>query len=126
MVAIENKEKKEIENRICVCTQSTGLFIPSQQLSYYIAGSLLLLFFMFMAGFFCGKQVTLKTYLHSIEQDFFADQISYSLCRLPDTLIQVTDKQEDKCDNKYEDKYSEYDTNEYSNEEESVEDVDAL
>jgi|GEM_PF-4590087 len=104
-------EKKDIENTLCVCAQSTGLFIPNRQLSYYIALSILFLFLIFMTGFFWGKQTALKTCLYNLEQDFFADQISYSIYRSPDTFIQITDKQEDKC--------SEYNNSECNNEEET-------
>jgi len=75
----DNKHESSTHDAYCVCTQSNGLFIPNRHLSHIVAASMLGLFFVFLAGFFCGKQHEIKHFLYSVDEDSFSDQISSAL-----------------------------------------------
>lgn len=70
------------------CEPSVGLCIPQRELSYCVAGILLAFFFVFMAGFFWGKQCVTKDFLHKLNQDVFTDQVAASLYLLADSANQ--------------------------------------
>jgi hypothetical protein len=74
-----NKHDNKTHDAYCVCTQSHGLFIPNRHLSHIVAAAMLGLFFVFLAGFFCGKQHEIKHFLYSVDEDSFSDQISSAL-----------------------------------------------
>lgn len=59
-----------------------GLFIPNRQLSIVASGALALLFFVFIGGYFLGKNQVVEPFVARVEQDSFADQIYSSLCAL--------------------------------------------
>jgi hypothetical protein len=80
MSSPENKyDNNKTHDAYCVCTQSNGLFIPNRHLSHIVAATMLGLFFVFLAGFFCGKQHEIKHFLYSVDDDSFSDQISSAL-----------------------------------------------
>lgn len=83
----------------CMCTDTTGLFVPNRELSYCVAGGLLGLFFVFMAGFFWGQQHAIKDFLHKLNQDSFADQVASSLYVLTDNPLELTDQETDQEEN---------------------------
>lgn len=72
----------------CICKSYAGLYIPQRELSYCVAGGILALFFVFMAGFFWGKQCAMKDFMHKLNQDVFADQVAASLYLLADPAKQ--------------------------------------
>jgi|GEM_PF-670618 len=67
---------------VCICSQETGLFVRNRELSYGIALCLFVLFFVFMAGFYWGKQQAVKDFLHGIDRNAFSDNVSFSLYSL--------------------------------------------
>jgi hypothetical protein len=57
-----------------------GLFIPNRQLSLLMSGALMLAFFVFIGGYFLGKNTIVEPFVARVEQTAFADQIYSSLC----------------------------------------------
>jgi hypothetical protein len=60
-------------------TNASGLFIANQQLSWVISVLLLFGVITFVAGYFWGQQRALDTLVSKVEEESFADRISYSL-----------------------------------------------
>jgi hypothetical protein len=56
-----------------------GLFIPSRQLSFIVAGLLFLSFFIFMTGYFLGKKNVVEQFSEQVQQEAFADQVYTSV-----------------------------------------------
>lgn len=95
----EKNSKKSAENEnnsCCICTRATGLFVPNRELSYCVAGGLLGLFFVFMAGFFWGQQHAIKDFLHTLNQDSFADQVASSLYVLTDPTPELPETEQEE------------------------------
>ena len=44
------------KNDVCLCSNNQGLFIPNRQLSFIIAALLMMIFAVFMTGYFLGKK----------------------------------------------------------------------
>lgn len=55
------------------------LILDSKQTAWLISGLLLLLFFVFMAGYFWGKHQALEQFSHALDQESIADKIYSSL-----------------------------------------------
>lgn len=62
----------------CHCQQDV-LVVTKQSASYLLSFGLLVVFFIFIAGYFWGHQQALQEFHETIEQQSFADQIHYSL-----------------------------------------------
>lgn len=78
----------------------TILVLDRKSVSRIIASMLLLGFFVFIAGYFLGKKKAIETFAAKVEQESFADQITYSLNTLydekqPHTIIQEVEVEED-------------------------------
>ncbi len=79
--------------------EQSGLFIPNRQLSVFVAGALSLMFFVFIGGYFLGKNYLIEPFVAKVEQDSFADQIYASLCTLYDQdMSQLTAQAEEPDD----------------------------
>lgn len=75
-----NKWENSFKNNDgCQCTGSQGLFIPSRQLSFIIAGLLFFSFFIFMTGYFLGKKNVVEQFSEQIKQEAFTDQVYASV-----------------------------------------------
>ncbi len=74
----------------CLCADSNGLFVPSRQVSFIVAGVSLLLFFSLVAGYFWGQRSATQLFLAKMDQNAFADQIYSSVCALTDQKELVT------------------------------------
>lgn len=68
------KEKKEQEE--------VGLFIPNRVFNWVIALGLLLFLLAFLGGYFWGHRRAVGRFLNKIEEESFADRITYSLYTL--------------------------------------------
>jgi len=66
-------------NEPCQCAGSQGLFIPSRQLSFIVAGLLFFSFFIFMTGYFLGKKNVVEQFSDQMHQEAFADQVYTSV-----------------------------------------------
>jgi hypothetical protein len=62
----------------------TGLFVPNRQVSWVISLVLLFGFLTFMTGYFWGQRKAIERFVHKVEEESFADRISYSLYTMND------------------------------------------
>ena len=62
----------------------TGLFVPNRQVSWLISFVLIFGFITFMAGYFWGQRKAIERFVNKIEEESFADRISYSLYTMND------------------------------------------
>lgn len=75
-------KKISIENngtQMCHCSDNQGLFIPNRQLSAIVAVILLLVFSVFMTGYFLGKKKVVEQFTQDMQQDAVADKIYTTL-----------------------------------------------
>ena len=56
-----------------------GLFLPNRKVSWVITTALFLCFIMFSLGYFWGQRRAVSSFLGKIEEESFADKITYSL-----------------------------------------------
>lgn len=70
--------------------------LTQQQLSYAVAALLALSFFIFIGGYFLGKQKATEEFSHKIDQDSLADQIYSSMCILYDAKDENDDGEENE------------------------------
>lgn len=68
------KEKKEQEE--------VGFFVPKRELNWMIALGLLLFLLAFLGGYFWGHRRAVGRFLSKVEEESFADRITYSLYTL--------------------------------------------
>ena len=61
-----------------------GLFVPNRQVSLITALALGLLFFVFLMGYFYGQRKAIERFVNKIEEESFADRISYALYTMND------------------------------------------
>jgi hypothetical protein len=71
-----------------------GLFIHNRQLSLVASGILVCAFFIFMGGYFVGKNTLVEPFMARVEQGVFADQIYSSLCARYDQNNDAADDEE--------------------------------
>lgn len=62
----------------------TGLFIPNRQVSWVISLILLFGFLTFITGHFWGQRKAIERFVHKVEEESFADRISYALYTMND------------------------------------------
>lgn len=72
------------------------LSLTQKQLSYLIAGLLAFSFFVFIAGYFLGKQKAAQEFSYRADQDSLADQIYSSMCILYDAKDENDDSEENE------------------------------
>ncbi len=72
----DNKSDNAPENA------SNCLLLSMRQLSFVVAGSIILLFTTFILGYFWGQKYAVEQFVDKIDNDSFADQISSSLFSL--------------------------------------------
>ena len=72
----KNDTKEKID------AKEQGLFVPVRQLSFVVAGILLILFASFMAGYFLGQRQVVEQFTQQVHHDSFGDQIYASLFSL--------------------------------------------
>ena len=78
---MHNDKKKHTSN------DDEMLVIPNRQLSSIIAGLLSLGFFIFIGGYFVGKNHIIEPFIEKIEQDSFADHVYSSFFALSEQTI---------------------------------------
>lgn len=57
----------------------TGLFLPNREVSWVVAAVLFLSFMFFTLGYFWGQKRAVSSFLGKVEEETFADKITYSL-----------------------------------------------
>lgn len=62
----------------------TGLFVPNRQLSWIVSTVLLFGFLSFITGYFWGQRKAIERFVNKIEEESFADRISYALYTMND------------------------------------------
>ena len=67
------------KNDGCLCSHNQGLFIPNRQLSFIVATFLLIIFAVFMTGYFLGKKIVVEQLTEKIQQEAFADHVYASV-----------------------------------------------
>lgn len=60
------------------------LQLTQQQISQMLALSLVVTFFVFMAGFYWGKKSVIEPYIEQVSSDSLSDKVSYAFCTLYD------------------------------------------
>jgi len=87
----DNKSDNAPENA------SNCLLLSMRQLSFVVAGNIILLFTTFILGYFWGQRYAVEQFVDKIDNDSFADQISSSLFSLqknntiPEDIMQSVD-----------------------------------
>ncbi len=87
----DNKSDNASENA------SNYLLLSMRQLSFVVAGNIILLFTAFILGYFWGQRYAVEQFVDKIDNDSFADQISSSLFSLqknsaiPEDIMQSVD-----------------------------------
>jgi len=71
------------------CKQNQGVFVNHRQTSWVLAGTLLLCFFVFIAGYFLGQKKVIERFTNKAEQDSLADKITSSIYSMYDTKAEV-------------------------------------
>lgn len=74
-----------IVSSTCPCTSNQGLYLTMRQVSGLISALLLLMFFVFMGGYFLGQKKVLEQFSSKLEQDSLSDKIYSSLYAMYDT-----------------------------------------
>ncbi len=59
-----------------------GVFLPNKEVGWVVSLLLFLCFFMFTTGYFFGQRRAISCFLNKVEEESFADKITYSLCVL--------------------------------------------
>lgn len=62
----------------------TGLFVPNRQVSWLLSFVLIFGFLTFITGYFWGQRKAIERFVNKIEEESFADRISYSLYTMND------------------------------------------
>lgn len=62
----------------------TGLFVPNRQVSWVVSFILIFGFLTFITGYFWGQRKAIERFVNKIEEESFADRISYSLYTMND------------------------------------------
>lgn len=62
----------------------TGLFVPNRQVSWLLSCVLVFGFLTFITGYFWGQRKAVERFVNKIEEESFADRISYSLYTMND------------------------------------------
>ncbi|MFT6765344.1 MAG: hypothetical protein ACJAZS_000220 [Alteromonas naphthalenivorans] len=62
----------------------TGLFVPNRQASWILSFILLFGFLTFITGYFWGQRKAIERFVNKVEEESFADRISYSLYTMND------------------------------------------
>jgi hypothetical protein len=57
----------------------SGLFLPNREVSWVVAAALFLCFTIFALGYFWGQRRVVSSFLGKMEEESFADKITYSL-----------------------------------------------
>lgn len=65
----------------------TGLFVPNRQVSWILSFVLLFGFLTFITGYFWGQRKAIERFVNKVEEESFADRISYSLYTMNDRDI---------------------------------------
>lgn len=81
----EPSVQAESPKKPCPCSDTDGLYITSRQVSLLFSALLLLIFFIFIGGYFFGKRKALEDYSQHLDQQSLADKIYFSICSLYDT-----------------------------------------
>jgi hypothetical protein len=78
----------KLQNSLGILTKHedhhVGLFIPHRQVSWIVSGALIFGFLCFMLGYFWGHRRALQRFVAKIEEESFADRISYALYTMND------------------------------------------
>ncbi len=78
----------KLQNSLGILTKHedhrVGLFIPNRQVSWIISGALIFGFLCFILGYFWGHRRALQRFVAKIEEESFADRISYALYTMND------------------------------------------
>jgi len=78
----ENKDKNSPKK-----TSGEGLFVSNRQLSFVVAGNIILLFTTFVLGYFWGQKYAVEHFVDKMHNDSFADQIYSSLFSLQEGSV---------------------------------------
>ncbi len=73
----ESKDKNSPEK-----IRGEGLFVSNRQLSFVVAGNIILLFTAFILGYFWGQKYAVEHFVDKMHNGSFADQIYSSLFSL--------------------------------------------
>ncbi len=65
----------------------TGLFVPNRQVSWLLSFVLLFGFLTFITGYFWGQRKAIERFVNKVEEESFADRISYSLYTMNDREV---------------------------------------
>ncbi len=76
------KDKKNKDKNFPKKTGGEGLFVSNRQLSFVVAGNIILLFTAFMLGYFWGQKYAVEHFVDKMHNGSFADQIYSSLFSL--------------------------------------------
>ncbi len=77
------KKHNEKEQSSCsFCEREQRLSLDKRQISLIVSGIMLLSFFVFITGYFLGKQKALEQFAHHIDQEAFSDKMYASLLAL--------------------------------------------
>lgn len=83
-----NDRQLHTQDESCVCDGKQGVFINNRHMSWAISIILLLIFFVFMAGYFFGKKKVIDQLNYKIDQDSLTDHIYSSMYALYDSKVQ--------------------------------------
>lgn len=78
----------KLQNSLGILTKHedhhVGLFIPNRQVSWIVSSALIFGFLCFILGYFWGHRRALQRFVAKIEEESFADRISYALYTMND------------------------------------------
>ena len=78
----------KLQNSLGILTKHedhhVGLFIPKRQVSWIVSSALIFGFLCFILGYFWGHRRALQRFVAKIEEESFADRISYALYTMND------------------------------------------
>lgn len=72
------------DTAITLKEDETGLFVPNRQVSWLLSFVLLFGFLTFITGYFWGQRKAIERFVNKVEEESFADRISYSLYTMND------------------------------------------
>ncbi len=83
-----NDRQSHTEHESCVCDGKQGVFLNNRHMSWALSTILLLIFFVFMTGYFLGKKKAVDQLNAKIDQESLSDHVYSSMYALYDSKPQ--------------------------------------
>lgn len=87
MDLFDNDRQSHTQDESCVCDGKQGVFLNNRHMSWALSIVLLLLFFVFIVGYFIGQRKGIDQLNHKIDQESLTDHVYSSMYALYDGKV---------------------------------------